>query len=585
MENPKFESGNEKIKSKAELDQEIISLEKQSADLSTKRSSLEAHLRDLIHAYSKGGVELDSFKTAKELLEKRIENPTLSDKLKTKFEVLFGKEEIGTDPSEDKAEFLDRRSWATESRKYKEEGEDLRESVTDIAKEKDGLRDLMDENLSFRGGTVEGEEKAPREESIEKITRAIEGIDIEIASISDNIKNKRDEVLEAWKKENPEEFVKMQNEEKAKQKEVLFNEFLKTNPGDRELIEILKNAVDTYPGTQFEKTVRLFFVKKMKEDLNIIPMMGEDLIVTFLPEINQCLNITKLKGGLIDLKVLGQLYDSNNSQINSLRDSIKKCISKKVNYDHVTHPLDIDSRFSLEFKQMLVEKVGRKIPDLIDGLPGLFVEKNKDDLIKVLKYLDTIDKETILWIENPNYNTRSTQKEQFNRHLYWTKKEKIVEIFGSIGKFYSEIIKQHGLGKIIDVNNLEQLLTFGIGFREVIEHKGKPFKLDQEAEDLVFEALKRNQDTTAVLKEFSQTDENSLSKAFESRSQFLDQLTKSIEGELFDKYRITKSMEGELVDKYRKFVISELMQKYHDQEAKIFSKQEDRSNAYKDLTS
>ena len=231
----------EKILSKVETDKLIEDLSKKQDDLTSKRDLLSTHLAQLVHEYGQGKESLDVFKEAKELLEKRIENPTLSNKLMDKFAVLFGKEAVGTDPVESKGEFLDRRFLTSEARGYRKTGGELRETVKSIAEEKDVIRELIGEDLSFRGGTVEGEEKTPREESIKKIEDVIKSIDGELSENSKLIAEKREEALESWKRENPEEWAKIEEMEKRKSK---FAEFLQTNPSSSEIASIGINNRD-----------------------------------------------------------------------------------------------------------------------------------------------------------------------------------------------------------------------------------------------------------------------------------------------------------------------------------------------------
>ncbi len=269
MEKTTVESASEKIKTKAEIDQQINDLETEIQILSQKRSDLKSHLESLIHKYEQGGQGLESFKKAKELLEKRIESPTMSDKLKQRFSSLFGGDGI----IEDKIDFLEKRSGVKESVEYKEEGEDLRETVSEIAEEKDALRGLMGEDLSFRGGTVEGEEKAPREESIEKISETIESIDEDIKTKSEEIAPMRDEAYEAWKRENPEEYQALENkkamENESQEKLSLLKEFMETKPSNEAIfdvcVSILKNSKTKSFSDELVSYVKELYLNRVAE--------------------------------------------------------------------------------------------------------------------------------------------------------------------------------------------------------------------------------------------------------------------------------------------------------------------------------
>lgn len=230
----------EKQLSQQEIEAEISEIDLRRVGLISKNGQLQYYLEGLLHSYGIAGEDLESFKSAKEALETRIENPTLSDKISEKFGVLFGKQKIT-----EKADFLTERGSAEESIQYRTSGESLRESVGSVAGRKDILRNLMGEDLSFRGNTIEGEDKSARESSLQRISEKIQNVKNEVLLLDGEIAKKREEAYEAWKRENPDEWNKLQEQQKVAEettrKIALFKEFLQTGPSFKEILQVLNS--------------------------------------------------------------------------------------------------------------------------------------------------------------------------------------------------------------------------------------------------------------------------------------------------------------------------------------------------------
>lgn len=231
---PIVEHAAESTHTKAEIDAEIEILVSNLDGSTIKRNQLQQSLGALLHSYESAGESVEKFKGAKEALEERLENKTIPDILMEGYRTLIGKGSV-----EDKGDFLDMSPFASVSRDYRNSGLALRESVTGLTYNKDFVQELMGENLSFRGGKKEGEDRAPREESIAKITQTILDVDEEVSQLDNQIKLKRTESFEAWKKENPEEWAGIQKKEKAT---TAFEELLASSPTEKELSEVFQST-------------------------------------------------------------------------------------------------------------------------------------------------------------------------------------------------------------------------------------------------------------------------------------------------------------------------------------------------------
>ncbi len=225
---------SENFSTKAEIDGHIETLSIERDSLAKNRDTLKGVLSDLLHSYTSAGESLEKFKVAESLLVERLENPTIPDRLMGSFREL-----IGNEPIKEKGDFLEWKPSANVSANYRKTGEELRNSVGDVGKNKDLLRELMGEDLSFRGGKTEGEEASAREASIGKISQKISNIQEEVSRLDDQIKQKRDESYESWKKENPEEWEKIQKRNKA---EAAFEQLIASKPTDDELYEVFRGT-------------------------------------------------------------------------------------------------------------------------------------------------------------------------------------------------------------------------------------------------------------------------------------------------------------------------------------------------------
>ncbi len=230
----------EKIISKIELDRQIEEAMKQCTDLTNERDALTKAYYDLAGGYASAKNHLFDLKESGKDIEDRVVSPTLSDKMRDFFSNLFQ----SPTPVTDKKTFIERRPETEEVGSYRETGQELRSSISQIHQSKITVKELMDTPLDFRGGKIAGQEKSPREESIDKIKKQIELMNEDIPTQYKKVQGLRDAAFEAWKRENPNEWAKMEKEKQAKEeltkKIALFKEFLQTKPDVDEIVVIAR---------------------------------------------------------------------------------------------------------------------------------------------------------------------------------------------------------------------------------------------------------------------------------------------------------------------------------------------------------
>ncbi len=240
MENP---NENIKLKTKAEIDAQINDLQNERLGIVDVVQKLQSYSKDLFREYAEANViHLPEFKDSLERLTKEIDNPTLSEKLLRKFAPLFDDK---NDPKS-RESYINRWSHTRTVESYRKEREDLEESVNKIADLKDLIRELIGEDLSFTGGKIEGQEKSNREKAFEKIAEKVREFEAKVSLLDEEIKQKREEALEVWKRENAEEAERLENEQENAEAEnaklALFEEFKKTKYTGDELIDIILSA-------------------------------------------------------------------------------------------------------------------------------------------------------------------------------------------------------------------------------------------------------------------------------------------------------------------------------------------------------
>lgn len=228
------------LPSKVEIDLQIEEMSGNYSVLVNQIELLKNELATIIDSYRTAEEDLGSFKLAGESIDASINHPSKVDKLRRMTGSLFG--EV---PIVDRQSFLSKKPSSNESVSYRDSRNKLRDSILEIRATKTNISHLMGERMSFRGGIIDREEISQRNQTIEKIKNRISALEERARSLNLSIAEKRENSLNALKRESPEEWERI---EKMKGRElgISYGESLQElSPKDQERLGIKRIRIKT----------------------------------------------------------------------------------------------------------------------------------------------------------------------------------------------------------------------------------------------------------------------------------------------------------------------------------------------------